>query len=135
MARSSVLIVIASLMSGCASVDDGVDTADTQLTDGTDGTDGTDDTDDTGDTGDTGDVEGNDPPVFTSEPPLDAIQGVLWVYPGLAEDPDADELSWTLTDAPSGMEINEWGLVTWTPPADVIGAVDVEVAVSDGVHA
>ena len=73
----------------------------------------------------------NDPPIITSEPPLDAQGGVEWVYRLITVDGDHDRLSFALAVAPRNMTINaSTGAITWIP--DRWGRYPVAVSVSDG---
>nr|WP_161501616.1 putative Ig domain-containing protein [Rhodopirellula sp. SM50] len=58
--------------------------------------------------------------------------GDVYEYQVVAVDPDNDDLSYRLAVAPGGMTVDSAGRITWTPPADQNGAVDVTVTVSDG---
>ena len=70
-------------------------------------------------------------PEITSTPPTTADIGELYTYDVEATDPDGDTLTFSLTKAPNGMEINaSTGLISWTPTEG--GNYEVEVQVSDG---
>ena len=84
---------------------------------------------DTDDSGDPGSESEAAPNVF-STPDVDAMEGKLWSYPALARDANGDALTWAVT-GPTGMVVNEWGLVTWTPPIDAIGPHDVTLTATD----
>ena len=78
---------------------------------------------------------GNRPPRFTSTPVTVAEAGVQYRYDLEAVDPDVDPLEFTLVSGPEGLVIedSERGLVTWTPPIELIGeTVDVSALVEDG---
>lgn len=50
-----------------------------------------------------------------------------------ASDPDGDALTYSLQDAPAGMNIDsKTGLIKWKVPEDTSGAVPVQVEVDDG---
>ncbi|RME69477.1 MAG: hypothetical protein D6778_00425, partial [Nitrospirae bacterium] len=50
-----------------------------------------------------------------------------------AEDPDGDEVRFTLLKGPEGMTLDEeTGVIKWTVPEDFQGDVPVEVVVDDG---
>ncbi len=75
----------------------------------------------------------NRAPQITSSPEEDAIVYEDYVYDVEADDPDDDTLTYTLLEAPVGMEIDSNGRITWEPEGGSINANDVEVEVSDGV--
>ncbi len=68
-------------------------------------------------------------PVIISSPPLVATTGQLYTYSISANDPDADPLSYQLTSAPSGMNIDTNGNISWTP--STTGTYAVILVVSD----
>ncbi|MBA2115003.1 putative Ig domain-containing protein [Bremerella alba] len=72
----------------------------------------------------------NDPPVIRSAPLSSVRLNKGYSYQVDAYDPDGDSLSYELTSAPAGMQIDENGRVTWSP--QVLGSFDVEITVSDG---
>jgi hypothetical protein len=49
-----------------------------------------------------------------------------------AIDPDGDAISYSLTDAPQGMTIDQNGLIRWTFGKDYKGTVQAKVKVTDG---
>ena len=69
----------------------------------------------------------NQPPEIVSSPRISTRSGKVYFYQLDAEDPDGDSLSYQLLDAPSGMEINESGLLSWSPTAGDFGYHDVDV--------
>jgi Putative Ig domain len=63
----------------------------------------------------------NRPPLFTSNPGVDAQINVGYRYDADASDPDRDTLLYSLINGPDGMKVNPLtGEVTWTPPATMI---------------
>lgn len=74
----------------------------------------------------------NDAPSITSSPVVTAVEDELYLYNATATDPDAgDVLTWSLTEAPEGMNINTGtGQITWTPREGVTSA-EVTVKVTD----
>lgn len=57
----------------------------------------------------------------------------LYVYDVQAQDPDLDDLTYSLTESPAGMTIDsESGLIVWAATEDQIGEHSVTVEVSDG---
>lgn len=66
---------------------------------------------------------------FTRE----TIASATYAYHLNAIDPDADELTYALSEAPDGMRINESsGAIRWAPTAGQVGNHDVGVEVTDG---
>ena len=78
-------------------------------------------------------VAGNDAPVILSAPTLTAMTGETYRYDVRSQDPNGDRLSYALTTAPSGMTIDQFGRIRWTPTT--AGSSDVEVLVSDSYGA
>lgn len=75
----------------------------------------------------------NGPPFFVSTPPVTAGAGVPWTYAPVADDPDNDVLSFSLTVAPAGMTVDpQSGSLAWTPAASDIGAHNVVLRAADG---
>ncbi len=76
----------------------------------------------------------NDPPVITSTAGDEVNEGELYTYPVTVDDPDNTlaELSFHLNNEPTGMEIDENGVITWTPGEGVTTSGTVTVIVSDG---
>jgi hypothetical protein len=74
----------------------------------------------------------NDPPVITSLPVLTVDEDAPYLYPVTAQDPEFDQLTFSLVTAPVGMLIDPiTGLVSWTPGESDVGANIVAVRVSD----
>ena len=75
----------------------------------------------------------NQPPVITSEPPLTASAGELYLYDVDAQDPnEGDVLSFSLDVAPDGMTIDPGdGVISWTPTNGQLGDNPVTVRVED----
>jgi hypothetical protein len=77
-------------------------------------------------------VGGNGAPSITSTPVTSATVGVAYSYDVNATDPNGDALSYSLTQAPTGMTINaSTGLIAWTPTSTQSGSQAVTVRVSD----
>lgn len=77
-------------------------------------------------------VISNSPPQITSSPTPSRPDG-MFVYNVLAEDPDGDELQFSLEKSPPGMSIDPLsGLIEWKMPEDGKGMVPVRLVVSDG---
>jgi len=78
-------------------------------------------------------VKSNQPPVIESTAPDAPIpSGSLFTYQVIASDPESQPLSFSLTEAPSGMSINPVsGLVNWQPTTDQIGNNAIVITVTD----
>src|SRR5690606_10248749 len=77
----------------------------------------------------------NDAPVITSAAVTTASEDVAYQYGVTADDIDGDTLSWSLTQAPAGMNIDAaTGVISWTPTENGASdwSADVTVQVSDG---
>jgi frataxin-like iron-binding protein CyaY len=77
----------------------------------------------------------NRPPLFTSDPAVDAFINQLYTYDADAVDPDQDNpLSYSLVIGPNGMTVNpETGEVRWTvPPTVLLGDTILGVAGTPG---
>ena len=73
----------------------------------------------------------NQSPFITSTPVTSVTLGETYNYIVETNDPDGDDLTYSLTAKPSGMTINSTtGTITWTPTA--AGSYDITVEVSDG---
>ena len=75
----------------------------------------------------------NNKPIIGSIPETTAKVGIEYTYEVDATDPDAgDVLTYSLTENPDDMTINENGVVSWTPTEAQVGENPVTVEVSDG---
>ena len=72
------------------------------------------------------------PPVITSSPLTSVLLGRTYSYQVVANDPDGDPLSYSLTSQPAGMTITNSGLVQWTPTPSQLGSASVSLVVDDG---
>ena len=64
----------------------------------------------------------NEPPQFTTQPPLTAVVGGVYVYDANANDPEGTVLRFFLADAPNGAFVNPTsGVVQWEPTVDQRG--------------
>jgi hypothetical protein len=71
-------------------------------------------------------------PVITSTPVTTATAGVAYSYDVNATDPTGETITYSLTQAPSGMSINAAsGLIAWTPSAAQVGSHSVTVRAAD----
>ncbi len=74
----------------------------------------------------------NRPPVFTSDPIVDANVNVRYVYQATAFDPDYDPLTFSVVTGPTGLSIGQHtGTVQWTPTDSQLGVQDVTLQVDD----
>ena len=72
----------------------------------------------------------NSPPVITSSP--SAISGSAYSYQVIANDPDGDKISYTLSRGPSGMSIDSnTGMLKWTFTEKESGDHSIEIKASD----
>jgi RHS repeat-associated protein len=60
-----------------------------------------------------------------------ATAGGHYTYDVIANDPDGDTLTYSLTTAPTGMTIDSLGQITWSPQIADIGNHSVDLLVSD----
>jgi hypothetical protein len=74
----------------------------------------------------------NDVPVITSFAPIAATEDIQYVYQVVVVDPDNDSFSFTLANAPDGMNVTNEGLLTWTPLEGVTTSGVVTLTVNDG---
>ncbi|AFY54222.1 RHS repeat-associated core domain protein [Rivularia sp. PCC 7116] len=76
--------------------------------------------------------QSNSEPVINSNPIESAAPGITYRYDINANDPDGELLTYTLTQAPQGMEIDQLGRISWLAGNDNLGINPVEITVSDG---
>jgi hypothetical protein len=74
----------------------------------------------------------NDAPEITSTAPLLATENMKYTYTVSAIDVDGDALTYNLIGQPSGMNISESGVITWTPLSGITSSGEVTLTVSDG---
>ncbi len=78
----------------------------------------------------------NDPPSITTSAPTSATEGNLYTYTaGVTDVDDANDgtnLTWSLSNEPSGMVVSSTGQVTWTPGNGVSTSGNVTLTVQDG---
>jgi uncharacterized protein YjdB len=75
----------------------------------------------------------NELPIITSTPITTATVGFVYGYDVQATDPDGDILIYTLSVAPSGMNIDyPTGIISWSPSSLQLGDNQVVVRVFDG---
>ena len=76
---------------------------------------------------------GNEQVSIISSPVKTAIVGKLYTYQVGVEDDGKTALTFSLTAAPKGMEINRGtGLINWTPADEQVGPHEVGIIVKDG---
>ncbi|MBD2468818.1 Ig-like domain-containing protein [Nostoc sp. FACHB-145] len=73
----------------------------------------------------------NAPPAIFSNPVTKAAPNQQYTYSVVANDPENDELTFSLGSHPAGMTIDN-GVIRWTPQASQVGQQEVEVLVTDG---
>jgi hypothetical protein len=73
----------------------------------------------------------NAPPRFTSTPPRE-FSSRNYEYQVRAEDPDGDDVAFSLSNAPEGMTISEEGKIRWAIPEGTTGTFDLNVIAEDG---
>ena len=71
------------------------------------------------------------PPRVESAPITITIEDSLYEYQILASDANGDKILFTVLDAPSGLNVNADGLVSWTPSQENVGVNDIQIAVYD----
>jgi hypothetical protein len=75
----------------------------------------------------------NRAPVFTSVPVVDALVSKKYTYQATAIDADKDNLTYSLTVAPTGMTVDaNSGKITWSVTSDDLGTQGVTLRVDDG---
>ncbi len=75
----------------------------------------------------------NDAPVITSTATYSALKNVEYTYNLTAVDVDGDVLTYDLSNQPEGMEIDDAGVITWTPTGSVVTSGEVTASVTDGL--
>ncbi|WP_218653202.1 putative Ig domain-containing protein [Nostoc sp. TCL26-01] len=74
----------------------------------------------------------NRSPLIISTPIVDANVNQQYKYQVVATDPDGDTLAYSLAKNPQGMLIDtQTGLITWKPPANQVGEIEVTLRVQD----
>ncbi|MBT3298042.1 hypothetical protein HN385_03895 [archaeon] len=73
----------------------------------------------------------NSAPIFMSEPDTTAYVDDEYLYQIVVDDPEGEEITLWF-DGPDGMEMDEDGMVSWTP--EWRGNFDVTIYASDGVY-
>jgi hypothetical protein len=78
----------------------------------------------------------NTSPTITSSAVTTADEGTPYEYTVVVsdiDDPDIEnEIDFTLSNAPSGMEVSNGGVITWTPPEDQADITNMSVTAADG---
>ena len=78
-------------------------------------------------------AEANNAPQIVSSPTIPAIVDQTYNYQVIAQDSDADQLTYSLEQAPEGMLINQSGLLSWTASLPQLGEHPISIRVSDGL--
>ena len=78
----------------------------------------------------------NDQPVITSVAPAEGVENSLYQYQLEVTDPDdsTNQLTFDLSNQPSGMTISNTGLVEWLPGEGSAGEYTFKVTVQDGLE-
>jgi len=74
----------------------------------------------------------NEVPTIASSPSTIVAPGQIYQYRIVAEDPNNDPLTYSLTSAPNGMLLDNQGRIIWTPTAANLGKNTVQIKVDDG---
>jgi large repetitive protein len=74
----------------------------------------------------------NRAPVINSSPRITTSTLSEYRYQINASDADGDSLTYQLVNPPSGMTVNNSGLIAWNPTAAQIGTYQIDLKVSDG---
>ncbi len=74
----------------------------------------------------------NDAPKITSTAETSATANEVYTYALTVIDMDGDVLTYSLSNAPEGMEIDSTGLISWIPSTDVTTSGEITATVSDG---
>ena len=78
-------------------------------------------------------VEGNLAPVFASAPEVVTSAGSVYQYSAVANDPNGQDVSYSLVSAPTGMTIDAvTGVISWTPDATDVAGHSISVQADDG---
>ena len=64
----------------------------------------------------------NDSPTIISDPLSNAVEDEEYSYQVEANDIDSNDFLFNLSDAPEGMTINQYGLITWTPLEGILSS-------------
>ncbi len=73
----------------------------------------------------------NRAPNITSTPVTTGTENTPYRYPIVASDPDGDALTYELTQAPNGMQIDSQGVTQWTPSYEQAGDYSIIITVTD----
>ncbi|XZE22169.1 FG-GAP-like repeat-containing protein [Pirellulaceae bacterium SH449] len=73
----------------------------------------------------------NNAPTIVSNAPPEVMLGVVFTYQVIANDIDRDPLTYTLTSAPAGASIDNFGKITWPTTGVPLGDYDFSVLVQD----
>lgn len=70
-------------------------------------------------------------PSIGSTPPAEVAAGAVFIHDVRARDADLDQLTFELTQAPAGAEVDSFGRIRWQTSVPLIGSHDFKVVVSD----
>ena len=74
----------------------------------------------------------NRPPVITSDPVLEADAGLPYIYKVIADDPDGDEITYSIISNATGLKIDsKTGLISWDVFSTASGQYPVKVFAKD----
>lgn len=74
---------------------------------------------------------GNEPPVFAGTPLDVVLEGELYSYQAVANDPDGDAVTFALRSGPEGMTVSPAGLVQWQTPVGSAELYEIEIEAND----
>ncbi|MBK1989788.1 DUF4114 domain-containing protein [Sphaerospermopsis aphanizomenoides BCCUSP55] len=74
----------------------------------------------------------NQNPVISSTPVELTQTGITYEYDVIAGDADGDSLTYTLTEAPTGVTIDQFGRLRWQPKTEDEGIYPITIKVDDG---
>ncbi len=74
----------------------------------------------------------NDEPYFNSTPVISVLEGTVYTYDADAIDPEGQQITYSLDNAPAGMIINQnSGVITWNVPQNAAGNHTITVRATD----
>jgi predicted GH43/DUF377 family glycosyl hydrolase len=77
-------------------------------------------------------LEPNHPPTINQIPERTIKVGESYTYKVTAQDPDTDQIMYSIKDMPVGMTIGTDGTISWKPGKQDVGTYKITVTVSDG---
>src|SRR5690606_20913975 len=76
-------------------------------------------------------VRVNQAPEIVSNPPLSVSAGATYRYDVQVDDPENDEVTFALLQAPAGMTIDSFGRIVWATAQADLGPHTIEILVTD----